>query len=192
MGNREKLLEAATAILGRHGYQATSVDDILEAAKVAPSNFYYHFKSKEELAIEVLEGYFEKSRREMAPVFMNRFLSATEKLERLHEALVKKATQSGCCGGCPMGNLAQELSDSHPEFRMRLARHFEECIEGIAVVVQDGLKSGEFREDADPKAAAYLIFGSMQGLLLLSKSLKKIDPLDQGFRQSLNLLKKGR
>ena len=65
MGNREKLLEAATAILGRNGYQATSVDEILEAARVAPSNFYYHFKSKEELAIEVLEGYFEKSRQEI-------------------------------------------------------------------------------------------------------------------------------
>ena len=192
MGNREKLVEAATAILGRHGYQATSVDDILEAAKVAPSNFYYHFKSKEELAIEVLEGYFEKSRQEMAPVFMNRFLSATEKLERLHEALVKKVTQSGCCGGCPMGNLAQELSDSHPEFRMRLARHFEECIDGIALVVQEGVKSGEFRDGADPKASAYLIFGSIQGLLLLSKSLKMIDPLDQGFWQTMRLLKKDR
>jgi TetR/AcrR family transcriptional regulator, transcriptional repressor for nem operon len=192
MGNREKLLEAATAILGRNGYQATSVDDILEAAKVAPSNFYYHFKSKEELAIEVLEGYFEKSRQEMAPVFMNRFLSATEKLERLHEALVKKATRSQCSGGCPMGNLAQELSDSHPEFRMRLARYFEECIEGICTMVQEGVQSGEFREDANPKAAAYLIFGSMQGLLLLSKSLKKIEPLEQGFRQSLILLKKVR
>jgi len=191
MGNREKLVEAATAILGRNGYQATSVDEILEAARVAPSNFYYHFKSKEELAIEVLEGYFEKSRQEMAPVFMNRFLSATDKLERLHEALVRKVTQSGCRGGCPMGNLAQELSDSHPEFRMRLARHFEECIDGIAMVVQDGVKSGEFRESAEPKAVAYLLFGSMQGLLLLSKSLKKVAPLEQGFRQTLNLLKKG-
>ncbi len=192
MGNREKLLEAATAILGRNGYQATSVDDILEAAKVAPSNFYYHFKSKEELAIEVLEGYFEKSRQEMAPVFMNKFLSATEKLERLHGGLVQKVTRSQCCGGCPMGNLAQELSDSHPEFRMRLARYFEECIDGIAMVVEEGVRSGEFRSDVDPKSAAYLLFGSMQGLLLLSKSLKKIDPLDQGFRQSLNLLRECR
>lgn len=192
MGNREKLLEAATAILGRVGYQATSVDDILEAAKVAPSNFYYHFKSKEELAIEVLEGYFEKSRQEIAPVFMNRFLSATEKLERLHDALVQKVTRAGCCGGCPMGNLAQELSDSHPEFRMRLARHFEECIEGIATVVSEGIKSGEFRQDADPKATAYMLFGSMQGLLLLAKSLKKVDPLEQGFKQTVNLLRKGR
>jgi TetR/AcrR family transcriptional repressor of nem operon len=192
MGNREKLLEAATAILGRNGYQATSVDDILEAAKVAPSNFYYHFKSKEELAIEVLEGYFEKSRQEMAPVFMNKFLSATEKLERIHGGLVQKVTRSQCCGGCPMGNLAQELSDSHPEFRMRLARYFEECIDGIARVVEEGVRSGEFRSDVDPKGAAYLLFGSMQGLLLLSKSLKKIDPLEQGFRQSLNLLRECR
>jgi len=189
MGNREKLLEAATAILGRNGYQATSVDDILEAAKVAPSNFYYHFKSKEELAIEVLEGYFEQSRQEIAPIFMNRSLSAGEKLERLHESLVKKASKSGCCGGCPMGNLAQELSDSHPGFRMRLARHFEECLEGIAIVIGEGIQAGEFRDGVDARSTAYLIFGSMQGLLLLSKSLKKVDPLEQGFRQTLRLLK---
>jgi hypothetical protein len=75
---------------------------------------------------------------------------------------------------------------------MRLARYFEECIDGIGMVVEEGIKSGEFREDIDPKGAAYLLFGSMQGLLLLSKSLKKIDPLDRGFRQSLSLLKKGR
>jgi len=190
MGNREKLLEAATAILGRNGYQATSVDEILEAARVAPSNFYYHFKSKEELAIEVLEGYFEKSRQEMAPIFMNRSITATQKLERLHDAIVKKVSASGCCGGCPMGNLAQELSDTHPEFRMRLAKYFEECVEAISGVVRDGVKAGEFRQGIDYQASAYLLFGSMQGLMLLSKSLKKVDPLDQGFWQALKLLRK--
>jgi TetR/AcrR family transcriptional repressor of nem operon len=189
MGNREKLLDAATAILGRNGYQATSVDDILEAARVAPSNFYYHFKSKEELAIEVLEGYFEKSRQEMAPIFMNRSITATQKLERLHDGIVKKVTANGCCGGCPMGNLAQELSDSHPEFQVRLARYFKECVEAIAEVVKDGVNAGEFRKGVDPQAAAYLLFGSVQGLLLLSKSMKKVDPLDQGFAQALKLLR---
>lgn len=189
MGNREKLLQAATAILGRNGYQATSVDEILEAARVAPSNFYYHFKSKEELAIEVLEGYFEKSRQELAPIFMNRSITATQKLERLHDEVVRKVTASGCCGGCPMGNLAQELSDTHPEFRKRLAQYFEECLEAIAGAVREGIKFGEFRADVEPQAAAYLLFGSMQGLMLLSKSMKKVDPLDQGFWQALKLLK---
>jgi hypothetical protein len=88
-----------------------------------------------------------------------------------------------------MGNLAQELSDSHPEFQKRLARYFKECVEVIAGVVKDGVKAGEFRKGVDPQAAAYLLFGSVQGLLLLSKSMKKVDPLDEGFAQALRLLK---
>src|SRR5688572_26284138 len=128
MGSREKVIEAATSIFGKAGYQASSVDDILQKAQVAPSNFYYHFKSKEELAFEVLEGYFERSRMEFAPILTNQSIAASKKLERLHGLLVKKVSESGCCGGCPMGNFAQELSDSHPEFRKRLARYFEECM----------------------------------------------------------------
>ena len=189
MGNREKLLEIACKAFGQKGYDRTSVDDLLAEAGVSPSNFYYHFKSKEELAIEVLEGYFEKSRQEMAPIFMNRSITSTQKLERLHDAVVKKVSDSGCCGGCPMGNLAQELSDTHPEFRTRLARYFEECVDEIADVVKEGIKTGEFRKSVDPQSAAYLLFGSMQGLMLLSKSMKKVDPLDQGFWQALKLLK---
>ena len=72
---------------------------------------------------------------------------------------------------------------------MRLARYFEECVEAIASVVKDGIKAGEFRKGIDPLAAAYLLLGSMQGLTLLSKSMKKVDPLDQGFWQALKLLK---
>jgi len=189
MGNREKLLETAAEVFGRAGYQATSVDDILESAKVAPSNFYYHFKSKEELALEVLEGYFEKSRQEIAPLFMNKKLSATAKLEQLLRNFVQKMTRNGCCGGCPLGNLAIELSDTHPKFRKPLADFFEECMEGIAGVVRQGVQSGEFRKDLDPEAAAFLLFGLIEGLLLLSKNLKRTTPLESGFRQALNLLK---
>jgi len=189
MGNREKLLEKAAEVFGRAGYQAASVDDILDAAKVAPSNFYYHFKSKEELALEVLEGYFERSRQAIAPIFMNKKLSPTAKLEHLGRQFVQKMTQNGCCGGCPMGNLALELSDTHPTFRQRLADFFEECMEGIATVVRQGVRSGEFRKGVDPGAAAYLLFGSIEGLILLSKNLKKTTPLEAGFKQALALLK---
>jgi hypothetical protein len=75
---------------------------------------------------------------------------------------------------------------------MRLARHFEECIEGISTVIRDGIRAGEFRETSEPRAVAFLPFGSMQGLLLLSKSLKRVDPLEQGFSMALNLLRNTR
>jgi TetR/AcrR family transcriptional regulator, transcriptional repressor for nem operon len=189
MGSREKVLDAATTIFGKVGYQAASVDDILEAAKVAPSNFYYHFKSKQELALEVLEGYFERSRQEIAPILMNRSIPASKKLERLHAAYIQKIKESGCCGGCPMGNLAQELSDTHPDFRKKLAQYFEECVDGLAGVIREGIEAGEFNRDVDPRGAAFLILGSLQGLTLLAKTMKRVEPVEAGFAQTLRLLK---
>ena len=126
----------------------------------------------------------------MAPIIVNRGLSGPRKLEQIHEVFVKRMSNSGCCGGCPMGNLAQELSDSHDGFRKKLAGFFEECMEGIENVVRQGMGDGDFRKDLDPRASAYLLFGSIEGLMLLSKSLKEMAPLEQGFRQVLALLKK--
>lgn len=190
MGNRDKLLEAGCTTFGRRGYLATSVDDLLETAGVSPSNFYDHFKSKEELAYQVLDRTFDAVRRELAPVFVNRQLSATAKLEHLHRHFVKQMSDQRCCGGCPLGNLAQELSDSHPGFRKRLAGFFEECMEGFAGIVRQGIESGEFRRNIDPRAASYLLFGSIEGLILLSKNLKTTAPLAAGFRQAVELLKR--
>ena len=182
-------METAATVFGRVGYQAASVDDILDASRVSPSNFYYHFKSKEELALEVLEGYFDRTRQKIAPIFMNRRLSPPSKLEQLHQIFVKRMSENGCCGGCPLGNLAQELSDTHPDFRKRLAEFFGECMQGIEEVVRQGIRSGEFRKGVDPPAAAFLIFGSIEGLVLLSKNMKNTAPLEKGFRQALDLLK---
>lgn len=190
MGNREKLLETACAIFGRNGYQATSVDDLLEVSGVAPSNFYYHFKSKEALGLEVLECIFETARQRLIPVLADKTVRAGERLERLHRLFVERMADTDCCGGCPMGNLAQELSDSHPGFRERLARFFGECMKGIEAVVRQGVRSGEFRGDVNPQAAAFLLFGSIEGLILLSKSMKNLAPLEKGLRQGLKLLKK--
>jgi TetR/AcrR family transcriptional repressor of nem operon len=190
MGNREKLLDAACATFGQRGYSATSVDDLLMSAGVSPSNFYYHFKSKEELGYHVLDRTFDAVRQEVAPIFMNRKLSAAAKLEQLHRGFVERMSQKNCCGGCPLGNLAQELSDSHPGFRKRLAEFFQECLDGIEGIVRQGVESGEFRKGVDPRAASYLLFGSLEGLILLSKNLKDVAPLDRGFRQALELLRK--
>jgi AcrR family transcriptional regulator len=189
MGNREKLLDAACAAFGQKGYEATSVDELLATAGVSPSNFYYHFDSKEKLALEVLEQTFQGSREKFAPIFASKSLGAAAKLERLHGLFVQRMEKSGCCGGCPMGNLATELSDSNPKAREKIAAFFEECIEGIESVVRQGVRTGEFHDDLDPRAAADLLFGSLEGLMLLSKSLKSVKPLDRGFRQALTLMK---
>ena len=53
--SKEKILESARDLFHLNGYKNTSIDDILKSTGVTKSNFYYHFKSKEELGLLILD-----------------------------------------------------------------------------------------------------------------------------------------
>ena len=57
---REKILQAAFTVLSRQGYENTSIKDIAEEAGVAQGLVHYHYKSKQQLVLAVLEFVCEK------------------------------------------------------------------------------------------------------------------------------------
>src|ERR1043165_1579485 len=52
---REVILEAATGLMHLKGYQATTLDDVLRESGVGKGNFYYYFKSKEDLGYAIVD-----------------------------------------------------------------------------------------------------------------------------------------
>ena len=52
---RHSILLTAFDLMYRNGYRATSVDDILKKMDVTKGSFFYHFKSKEEMALAVID-----------------------------------------------------------------------------------------------------------------------------------------
>src|SRR5262245_47686514 len=63
---REQLLDTGLQILHERGFNATSVQDITEAAGVPKGSFYNHFESKEDLGAEVVLRYLESSNKTQA------------------------------------------------------------------------------------------------------------------------------
>lgn len=61
-------------------------------------------------------------------------------------------------------------------------------MENTGDLIREGIRKGEFRKDIDPKGIAYMIFGSMEGLLLLCKNLKEMEPLELGFEAVLRAI----
>ena len=53
---RARLLQAATALFARNGYEATSTEAVLEAAGVSRGALYHHFETKQELFAAVFES----------------------------------------------------------------------------------------------------------------------------------------
>jgi TetR/AcrR family transcriptional regulator, transcriptional repressor for nem operon len=91
------------------GYQATTLDDVLRDSGVGKGNFYYHFKSKEDLGFAILDQVVSASTPRLTQIrcFLDRVLAAQR--------------ERNCVGGCALGNLASELSDVHEGFRARLS-----------------------------------------------------------------------
>ena len=82
MSSRQRILDKAAELIHVRGYNHTSIQDILQAASVTKSNFYYHFESKEQLAFEVLGARMRQFYAvAIGPSLENRELNPLQRIE---------------------------------------------------------------------------------------------------------------
>lgn len=172
-GSRGKLINATIALLAAKGYESTGIAEILESSKVSRSNFYYHFKSKEELCLSALDKianlYFNTV---LAQTLGNAKLSPRKRLERHFDYLIEVMETQSCDGGCVFTNLEAEVSDFYPSFRDRLQKIDEYTLDAIEATVRDGMNQKEFRKDIDAPVMANTILALFKGASILAKSQK--------------------
>lgn len=173
--NKDKILIAAMDLFHTNGYQATGLEDILTSSKVCKSNFYYHFKSKEELAIRVIEAKVKEMQEKfLRPSLDNPKLSNKQKVLALFDRLLEFCEEQGCRKGCFFGNLGLELSDHSEELRRPLSEFFILLERKIEACLSDGISNCEFTmKGLSPQELAQPIVALLQGGLLLSKTHKQ-------------------
>ena len=188
MSSREKILDVSLELFYRNGYQATSVDDIISQAKVSKSNFYYHFKSKEDLGLEVLNQRRADLMRSLDCMLGDCSECPVERLLRFVDHLVDTQQAEMANGGCPFGNLVAEMADHSERFRCYLVDVFDELTTRVVSVVGDGQKYGAFRADIAPGDVAALFVQATQGMLLMTKCQKSVETLGRGARLLVKLI----
>lgn len=186
-GSKAKILQVARELFYRGGYLATSVDDILQLAKVSKSNFYYHFKSKEDLGIAVLQERCEEFEKALAATLLNESISPCRRLQGFLSVLAQSHSDDDP-GGCPFGNLVAEMSQHSERFRRHLSDMFSGLTDTIGGVVEEGQRAGEFRKDVDAPSVGALIVQAIQGAELLAKCHKTREAGVQGIETLLRLL----
>jgi TetR/AcrR family transcriptional repressor of nem operon len=177
-GNRERILDAAARLFHERGFQATSLDDILAGTGVCRSNLYYHFASKEELGLAVVDRLAERFGVEVIEgILRDERSPARVRLERFLAAITDRLEDGAYRRGCPFGNLALELAADHPKFRDRLSGLFRRWEEALAACLRDGIRRGELRSDLDADHTATVLVSQFEGAVLLSKTYGHGGPL---------------
>jgi TetR/AcrR family transcriptional regulator, transcriptional repressor for nem operon len=173
---RTRIVRAAAELMLAHGVARTTIEDIQAAAAVSTSQMYHYFADKGDLVAAVIDLQSDEvlGGQEVA---LHR-VDSIEALCRWRDALVDVMRGQGCTGGCPIGSLASELSDTDPLARARLARAFAQW-EGL---LRDGLAAiavqGQLRTGLDVDRMALAMLAAVQGGLLLSQVRRDIAPLE--------------
>ena len=188
---REKILAAAEQLIELRGYSALGVAEICEAAGVPKGSFYYFFKSKEALALAVVDGHWEAERRGWIQALT---AGDTEPLQRLRQLF--EATQAdqfagqqncGTISGCMFGNLTLELSNQTELIRERLQQIFNEQVEMVDKVVVEAVERGDATV-TDSHETARSIVAQLEGQVLLAKLYNDTRLLDTLWTNALSLL----
>lgn len=189
MKSKEKIIQTATYLFHKNGYQTTTVDEIAQTTGVTKSNLYYHFKSKEELALEALDMRMKQFESDVIFSTLREIsLSPKKRLQLFYNRVANFHRSLECRYGCPFGNLAIEMSDVSEKFRKRLSVFFRNWEKAIEKCIDEGIRKGEFRGDINPKLAAQLILSQVEGAIMMVKTHKTLEPITSGAKAILKLL----
>lgn len=173
---RDKLMEAAMELFYFHGYQATSVADILERAGVNSGSLYHFFRGKDDLLVAVLQKYKEMLYREVIDPAFARTQDPIARVFAVLEGYRQGLLFTHFTGGCPIGNLALELGEEHEEARRLVAENFDGWRDAIRKSLDDA--AGRFPPGVDREKLATFILTVMEGGVMQSRAHGSIAPFD--------------
>jgi TetR/AcrR family transcriptional repressor of nem operon len=174
---RQRIIEAAAALVHAQGFRGAGLQEILDRAKVPKGSFYYYFKNKEELGAALVDHFADQMAQGPGALLRDASLPPLDRLCKFLERLRELFMQRGCRLGCPLGNLALEMSDASELVRRRTAAAFRKLSATMAGVLTEAQVRGDIRKDVDCDAAADFTVNALEGCLLRMKAERDPSPL---------------
>lgn len=166
---RLNILKKAFDLIYKKGYQTTSVDEIIATTQVTKGAFYYHFKTKDEMGLAIINEL-------LIPNFQNTFIHPFQNKENPFETiynlmyylLIENDTLK-VEYGCPASNFTQEMAPWNIDFTKalnQLSLHWENT---MINALEEGKKEGFVKAEANAKEIAVFVISGYWGIRNLGK-----------------------
>jgi len=182
---RERIIWAAMRLFSRKGFNNTKLNEILSAADITKGGFYFHFESKKELGLAVIDN--------IVRVWVDRVLAEAvrekgplQRILRMFELQDKLGAETDSSEYLLIAVLTAEMTDSDVGFMERLRLLFEEWHSSVKRMIENGQEKGVFRRDIDADGLAMLVVSSIEGVSLVAQ----LDRSGEHYRNMMISLKK--
>ncbi|MFJ7738740.1 TetR/AcrR family transcriptional regulator [Lysinibacillus sp. NPDC097287] len=191
MTKKQEIISIVRDVIHSKGYQATSISDVLHAAKIGKGQFYHYFSSKHDLGLAVVEDLVQELDNKLILDILQTSEEPVSKLNNMLDWFMTSHTEMERKLGCPIGNLAIEMSEHDEEFRVRIAGFFDRWFESVEEVLNEMKKNNQLEITIDTKKSAQTMMAMIQGGILLMKNQQNNVLLNNVFdciRKQFNLI----
>lgn len=171
----------------RKGFRAASLNGILNETGLTRGALYHHFPNKKSLGLAMLD----QVQAEVETMWLEPIRDADDPISALQKTLMQAGgclTEEDIIMGCPLNNLAQEMSPMDEDFRSKVVNIYYLWRAGVANALQNGLDMGSVRQGVDPESAAAFFVGALAGGRGLAKAVQRGDVLMMAAKELYNWL----
>ncbi len=165
----DEALDAAMQPFWEHGYEATSLADLMKATGLQKGSIYKAFGSKHALFVRVLTRYLDQLHGEMRAAIEGAS-SPVEAIRRYLELVQRLGSDGAVQQGCLAVNTLVELAPHDEEVRETLRHHQMRVARALTATLEEGQVAGDFRQDATAGELATYLMTTSAGLVAVSKS----------------------
>ncbi len=156
---KERIFDAAEAIMLEKSFHSVGLNEILQAVQVPKGSFYHHFSSKDQFGIEMLKHYVDAATAYKTRMLLSGELETDTRqrlLTFLESSIASFLANDGKCP-CLVIKLASEVTDLNDGMRQVLAEGYQQWIGITAALITEGLAKKSLRCQEDARTAAMLI-----------------------------------
>jgi AcrR family transcriptional regulator len=161
---RLTILQKAFELIYSKGYQTTSIDEIIATTQVTKGAFYYHFKTKDEMGVAIIEEILK-------PTMLGSFIKPIENSENPIEDfynmisyLLLEDPLLEVKYGCPVGNLTQEMTPWNNQFSLALSELVNQWMMTIEKAIVRAQTLGLVRKEVNGEQVAFFIMSGYWGI----------------------------
>jgi AcrR family transcriptional regulator len=162
---RSEIAQKAIEVLAKRGFQATTIQDIADAAGLGKGTIYHYFKTKEEILLVVSEQIFHEMERSFGAALL-RIDEPMEKLAALIEEALHVTDDIEYLFIVYTELWLMNVRDGHyADFISVMKTLHNDLNKLVAKMIEEGKKQGYWNKDTDSDALANYLISSFDGVV---------------------------
>nr|WP_294944552.1 TetR/AcrR family transcriptional regulator [uncultured Mucilaginibacter sp.] len=167
--DEEEVLSKAVNIFWLKGYNATSMQDLVDGLGISRSSLYDTYGDKHTLYMKALESYQCVNSQKFARV-INSGKPAKETVKSLLEFVVDNLLNDKSQKGCFIVNAEVEVALHDKEVGSMIQKNDQQLEDSFYFVIKKAQDSGELHSQQDARALARFMFNTVKGIQVTAKS----------------------